>query len=1131
LEQQLTQAVALAAAGRQAAVGAPAAAAAAPGAKAKQRMVLLHDTEFDANFAAPPREARGAAPPSRPPVGGGGLVETERDSLIRRGIITPFASLEGFERRVHASVANTVASAQARALSRPRTMLMEANQLPRLAAQPREYVTPSASAQRRAHGEQAGRAALKRRRAEHRLAMSAAAAGGADDQADDADAQPEAAEVTVPKKKARAARSSGGGASDEEAGAPGGIPDAVDDDAEPSASDGEAPPGSDTSNDADMDYVPLQRRTRAGGAKKPAKGRRRRRAPLVLDSDGDADDAQEPADDAPAAAPGGAEPDGSDDDAYDAEEDDVLFDGGFTVPGRMHGRLFDYQRTALQWLWELHCQRCGGIIGDEMGMGKTVQVVAFLGSLHASGMYHPSLVICPATMLRQWQREIEAWYPGLEASIMHDSGVTSDAVSSRKARERMISHVASSSDGILLTTYEHVRLFAPQLLAMQWGYAILDEGHKIRNPDAEITQLCKQLRTVHRIIMTGAPIQNRLTELWSLFDFVFPGKLGTLPVFTQQFTVPITIGGYSNASGLQVSTAFRCAVVLRDLIAPYLLRRLKSDVSLKLPKKTEHVLFCPLTKVQIDAYRAYIASKDVAAILEGDREALAGIDVLRKIVNHPDLLDRARAADSPDYGNVERSGKLLVVRRVLSLWAEQGHRCLLFCQTQQMLDICEGLLMSDGYNYRRMDGTTPVGHRMRLIDEFNDDMGGVFCFLLTTKVGGLGVNLTGADRVMLFDPDWNPATDSQARERAWRVGQKREVTVYRLITPGTIEEKVYHRQIYKQHLTDRILRDPKQRRVFKAKDLADLFTFDEQAAASGGSAGTAHGGAGGGDSTRLETAELFAHVDAVVRGAATTGAAPAPAGDDLDLSDGDDDALPVQNGSVPDDDNAHILASLFGSNGIARAMDHEAMATAGGSDPRRGAGTTSVVAEAQRVANRASAALAASRDARARADVFVPTWTGRNGTAGAPPGSGGVGVTALGGMPSSSDLLARARARAAAAGAGLLSFATCQCSTHLTAPLLAAAAGQDGVARGGPAQRSDSDPSIVLQAALVQQIAAFLRSRGGRAASEEVMREFNSRLNAAQAAPFKAALRTAASLEREGASTVWILKPALRKAA
>ena len=669
-------------------------------------------------------------------------------------------------------------------------------------------------------------------------------------------------------------------------------------------------------------------------------------------------------------------------------------------------------------------------------MGKTVQVAAFLGSLHASGMYSPSLLVCPATMLRQWQRELKSWAPALEASILHDSGLgagntSGGTLSSRHARERMIRDVAASEEGVLLTTYEHVRLFAPQLLTVPWGYVVLDEGHKIRNPDADITQLCKQLRTVHRIVMTGAPIQNRLTELWSLFDFVFPGKLGTLPVFTQQFTVPITIGGYANASRLQVTTAFRCAVVLRDLIAPYLLRRLKTDVALQLPRKTEHVLFCPLSKVQADAYRAYLASKDVAAILAGDREALAGIDVLRKIVNHPDLLDRARAGDAPDYGNPERSGKLQVVRRVLSLWAEQGHRCLLFCQTQQMLDIVEDLLMTEQYHYRRMDGTTPVAQRMRLIDEFNDDEAHVFCFLLTTKVGGLGVNLTGADRVLLYDPDWNPATDSQARERAWRVGQKREVTVYRLITPGTIEEKVYHRQIYKQHLTDRILRDPKQRRVFKAKDLADLFTFDEQAATSGGSAASAPNGATGNGAVapsdaRLETAELFAHVDAVVH--ADAGGSPparaAAAGDDADMLDSDSDGAEPAAQAANDnggDDNAHILASLFSSNGIARAMDHDAMATAGSAEAGR-AGGNSLIVEAQRVADRASAALAASRAARAQLDVSVPTWTGRNGTGGAPPGAGGVGVTALGGMPSSADLLARARARATAASASSHGF-------------------------------------------------------------------------------------------------------------
>ncbi len=281
------------------------------------------------------------------------------------------------------------------------------------------------------------------------------------------------------------------------------------------------------------------------------------------------------------------------------------------------------------------------------GLGKTVQLAGFLGALHASGLYKPSLVVCPATMLRQWQRELKIWYPLFAPAILHETGVTGTSGSSRAAREALITRVAASSDGVLLTTYEQLRLFRARLLGVQWGYVVLDEGHKIRNPDAEVTILCKQFPTVHRIVMTGAPIQNRLSELWSLFDFVFPGKLGTLPVFASQFSVPITIGGYANASPLQVSTAYRCAVVLRDLVAPYLLRRMKADVALALPRKTEQVLFCPLTAPQRDAYRAFLASKDVAAILERRREALSGIDVLRKIVNHPDLLDRVRAGGDP----------------------------------------------------------------------------------------------------------------------------------------------------------------------------------------------------------------------------------------------------------------------------------------------------------------------------------------------------------------------------------------------------------------------------------------------------------------------------------------------------
>lgn len=201
-------------------------------------------------------------------------------------------------------------------------------------------------------------------------------------------------------------------------------------------------------------------------------------------------------------------------------------------------------------------------------------------------------------------------------------------------------------------------------------------------------------------------------------------------------------------------------MVLRDLIMPYLLRRMKADVNAQLPKKTEHVLFCSLTAEQRSVYRAFLASSEVEQIFDGNRNSLYGIDVMRKICNHPDLLEREHSFQNPDYGNPERSGKMKVVAQVLKVWKEQGHRVLLFTQTQQMLDIFESFLVSGGYNFRRMDGLTPIKHRMALIDEFNNT-NDVFIFILTTKVGGLGTNLTGANRVIIYDPDWNPSTDMQ----------------------------------------------------------------------------------------------------------------------------------------------------------------------------------------------------------------------------------------------------------------------------------------------------------------------------------------------------------------------------------
>ncbi|RUS74131.1 hypothetical protein EGW08_018111 [Elysia chlorotica] len=529
----------------------------------------------------------------------------------------------------------------------------------------------------------------------------------------------------------------------------------------------------------------------------------------------------------------------SESDEDDEDEESREFDGGLKVPRKLWKKLYKYQKTGVRWLWELHTQQAGGIVGDEMGLGKTIQTISFLAALRSSKVKNvnfpykglgPTIIVCPTTVMHQWLKECHKWWPEFRVAILHSSG------SYTGSQTELVRSIAKSF-GILITSYSTLVIQQEMILRFNWHYVILDEGHKIRNPDAKVTLCCKQFRTPHRIVLSGSPIQNNLKELWSLFDFVFPGKLGTLPDFMQHFSIPIVQGGYSNATQVQVETAYRCACVLRDTINPYLIRRMKADVkqNINLPGKNEQVLFCRLTDEQKNVYKEYLESRECNAILQGKFQIFAGLIMLRKICNHPDLstgglqLFNQGPSDRPEdqFGHWSRSGKMVVVEALLRLWRKQGHRVLLFTQSKTMLSILEKFVQEQEYRYLSMDGGTSISARQPLIDQYNKDPS-IFVFLLTTRVGGLGVNLTGADRVIIFDPDWNPSTDTQARERAWRIGQKRQVTIYRLLTSGTIEEKIYHRQIFKQFLTNRILKDPKQRRLFKSQDMYELFTLGSQ---------------------------------------------------------------------------------------------------------------------------------------------------------------------------------------------------------------------------------------------------------------------------------------------------------------
>ena len=261
----------------------------------------------------------------------------------------------------------------------------------------------------------------------------------------------------------------------------------------------------------------------------------------------------------------------------------VTIDGDLQILKSVWDNLYEHQRTGVRWLWELHQLGTGGILGDEMGLGKTIQMIAFLTALKCSSVvnFHngyknlgPVVLVCPATVMHQWLVEFRKWYPPFRVAILHSTG------SFGGDREQLVK-VIHKSNGVLICSFPGVVIYQDYLHALDWHYAILDEGHKIRNPDAQVTLACKRFRTPHRLILSGSPVQNNLRELWSIFDFIYPGKLGTLPVFMGQFGIPITQGGYANATDIQVQIAYKCACVLRDTIKPFLLRRTKAEVDRK----------------------------------------------------------------------------------------------------------------------------------------------------------------------------------------------------------------------------------------------------------------------------------------------------------------------------------------------------------------------------------------------------------------------------------------------------------------------------------------------------------------------------------------------------------------------
>ncbi|KAJ6682715.1 hypothetical protein OIU74_020871 [Salix koriyanagi] len=556
----------------------------------------------------------------------------------------------------------------------------------------------------------------------------------------------------------------------------------------------------------------------------------------------------------------------------DSEDDScITFPGPkstYKLPGTIAKMLYPHQREGLTWLWSLHCRGKGGILGDDMGLGKTMQICSFLAGLFHSKLIKRALVVAPKTLLSHWIKELSV--VGLSAKTREYFGT------SLKARDYELQFILQDK-GILLTTYDIVRNNSKSLRGDHyfiddesedsyiWNYMILDEGHLIKNPSTQRAKSLLEIPSAHCIVISGTPIQNNLKELWALFNFCCPDLLGDTKWFKETYEHPILRGNEKNASDRDKRIGSTVAKELRERIQPYFLRRLKNEVfkedddtTAKLSRKNEIIVWLRLTACQRQLYEAFLQSEIVLSAFDGS--PLAALTILKKICDHPLLLTKRAAedllegmesmlnpedaavaeklamhladvADRTDTDFQEKhdniSCKISFILSLLDNLIPEGHNVLIFSQTRKMLNHIQESLVSNGYEFIRLDGTTKAADRVKIVSDFQEGNGAPI-FLLTSQVGGLGLTLTKADRVIVVDPAWNPSMDNQSVDRAYRIGQKKDVVVYRLMTCGTVEEKIYRKQIFKGGLFRTATENKEQMRYFSQQDLCELFNLPKQ---------------------------------------------------------------------------------------------------------------------------------------------------------------------------------------------------------------------------------------------------------------------------------------------------------------
>ena len=543
------------------------------------------------------------------------------------------------------------------------------------------------------------------------------------------------------------------------------------------------------------------------------------------------------------------------------------------VPAVLNYHLRDYQRDGVLFLYRHYREGAGALLCDDMGLGKTVQVIAMMvavlqktctkADILLAGPYESHdlgtfLVVCPGSVLYNWVEEFDTW-SHLKCGVYH-----------KDKKSLVLERAIRKKYDVVLTTHETAKLHVDDLNMMKWLAVFVDEAHHLRDSKSLLSLALTKLQVRPRFALTGTLMQNKLKELWVLLNWVNPNCLGSLKSFQETFEKPILLAQKFDCTKRELATGRLLQEKLSALLDGWVLRRTSDVISAQLPRKEEFVVFCPLTELQRSVYLALLDTEDIQLILQSGTPCDCGsaakrgdccysynaegipwarlvnenLTLLIKCANHVGLLYKPSSEGTNDslitktqkvckavfsrypqlsemsckaslltLSDPKYCGKMKTLALLLEKFTAEKSKVLIFSLSVQLLNIIEEHLIDRDHTYLRLDGKTKVEERIEMIHKFNS-LPNIFVFLISKKCGGTGLNITGANRVILFDPSWNPAVDQQAEDRVFRIGQRRDVQVFRLISEGTIEEMMYLREIYKQQLGNTVVEKSKERRYF-----------------------------------------------------------------------------------------------------------------------------------------------------------------------------------------------------------------------------------------------------------------------------------------------------------------------------